>query len=60
MSGSGRAPIVYLRDGTPVKVRMVGARCMGDMSGEGHYGYSPTDLNGEEPTVYFEEVRDER
>lgn len=49
-----RAPIVYLPDGTPVRVRLVGATCEGDVSGEGHYGYYPRDLNGEEPTVYFE------
>jgi len=32
---------------------MVGAECLGEMSGEGHYGYTETD---EEPTIYFEEV----
>lgn len=53
-SGTDRAPTVYLPDGTPVKVRLVGAECEGDVSGEGHYGYTPTDLGGEDPTVYFE------
>lgn len=53
---SDKAPIVYLPDGTPVKVRLIGATCEGDVSGEGHYGYHPRDLNGEDPTVYFEEV----
>lgn len=57
VDGTDRAPTVYLPDGTPVKVRLIGAECMGDCSGEGHFGYSPPDLNGEEPTVYFEEVR---
>ena len=50
-----RAPLVYLEDGTPVRVRMVGATCEGDVSGEGHFGYHPPDLDGEHPTIYFEE-----
>ena len=56
MSDAERAPIVYLPDGTPVKVRLIGATCEGDVSGEGHYGYYPQDLDGEDPTVYFESV----
>lgn len=50
-----RAPLVYLEDGTPVRVRMIGATCEGDVSGEGHFGYHPPDLGGEHPTIYFEE-----
>ncbi|MFC7216529.1 hypothetical protein ACFQO4_20935 [Saliphagus sp. GCM10025334] len=56
MNDTDRAPTVFLPDGTPVKVRLVGAKCQGDVSGEGHYGYTPADLDGEDPTVYFEEV----
>ena len=55
MSDTERAPIVYLPDGTPVKVRLIGATCEGDVSGEGHYGYYPQDLK-EDPTVWFESV----
>lgn len=55
-SETDRAPIVYLPDGTPVRVRLIGATCEGDVSGEGHYGYHPRDLDGEDPTVYFEGV----
>ena len=55
MSDAERAPIVYRADGTPVKVRLIGATCAGDVSGEGHYGYYPQDLD-EDPTVYFESV----
>ncbi|ELY73251.1 hypothetical protein [Natrinema pallidum] len=51
-----RAPIVYLPDGTPVRVRLIGATCEGDVSGEGHYGYYLGDIDGEDPTVYFEGV----
>jgi hypothetical protein len=49
-----RAPIVYLPDGTPVRVRIVGAECEGDVSGEGHYGYYPKRAETETPTVYFD------
>ncbi|WP_176548354.1 hypothetical protein [Natrinema sp. CBA1119] len=56
MSDTDSAPIVYLPDGTPVRVRLIGATCEGDVSGEGHYGYYPQDLDGEDPTVYFEAV----
>lgn len=51
-----RAPIVYLPDGPPVRVRLIGATCEGDVSGEGHFGYYPDDLNGEQPAVYFEDT----
>ena len=55
-----RAPIVYLEDGTRARVRMIGATCEGDVSGENtHFGYSPPDLGGEHPTIYFEAVPDE-
>lgn len=52
--GTERAPIVYLPNGRPVRVKLIGAECEGDVSGEGHYGYYPHDLEGEDPTVYFE------
>lgn len=52
-----RAPTVYLEDGTPVKVRMVGKECKGDLSGGGHFAYEPSSMRDESPTVYFEEIR---
>lgn len=51
-----KAPTVYLEDGTPVKVRMVGFECEGNVSGEGHFGYRSTSRFDEEPTVYFEVI----
>lgn len=53
---SDRAPVVYLEDGTPVKVRLVGRECEGDVSGEGHFAYRAKNKPEEEPMVYFEEV----
>lgn len=50
------APTVYLEDGTPVKVRMVGRECEGDLSGEGHFAYRQTSTREESPTVFFEPV----
>lgn len=50
------APVVYLRDGTPVRVKMIGAECEGDVSGEGHFGYVKRTADAEQPTIYFEEV----
>lgn len=58
MNDNDKAPTVYLPDGTPVKVRLVGRDCEGDVSGEGHFGYSAaTQLDKE--VVYFEEVDDD-
>lgn len=54
---SDAAPVVYDSDGTPLKVRMVGATCEGDVSGEGHFAYRKETGEADEPTVYFEEVR---
>lgn len=54
--GVDYAPTVYLRDGTPVKVRIIGADCVGDVSGESHYGYKKVSEEADRPTVYFEEV----
>lgn len=51
-----RAPIVYLTDGTSVKAHIIGATCEGDISGEVHYWFYPKDMNGEDPTLYFEGV----
>lgn len=51
-----KAPTVFLKDGTPVKVRMVGMECEGDVSGEGHFAYQQSSKYEEEPTVYFEET----
>jgi len=56
--GDDKAPTVHLEDGTPVKVRLVGYECEGDLSGEGHHGYKPKSSREEKPTVYFEEVSD--
>lgn len=53
---SDPAPTVFLADGTPVKVRLVGGECEGDVSGEGHYGYRKKTRDADEPTIYFEEV----
>jgi len=53
---SDKAPTVYLEDGTPVKVRMVGKECKGDLSGEGHYAYRQSTDYDESPTVYFEKI----
>lgn len=55
-SDSDAAPKLYLPDGTPVKVRMVGRECEGDVSGEGHYAYRQASARDEEPTVFFEPV----
>lgn len=57
-SATDAAPTVYLEDGTPVKVRMAGYECEGDVSGEGHFGYRSTTIRDETPTLYFEEVDD--
>lgn len=51
-----KAPTVFDEDGNPMKVRIVGAECEGDVSGEGHYGYRPESEEAEQPTVYFEEA----
>lgn len=51
-----RAPIVYDADGNPMRVRVVGHECEGEVSGEGHYGYRPTTRGDEPPTVWFEGV----
>lgn len=53
-----RAPLVYDADGNPMKVRIVGSECEGDVSGEGHYGYRKQTDDADEPTVWFEEVSD--
>lgn len=51
------APTVYDKDGNPMKVRIVGAKCMGDVSGDGgHWGYQPQSEEAELPTVWFEEI----
>lgn len=53
------APTVYLPDGTPVKVRVVGAECVGEVGGDGgHYGYKPGTELADHATVYFEEADD--
>lgn len=56
---SDKAPIVYDKYGNPMRVRMVGARCAGDMSGEGHYYYSPETVEVLQPTVWFEATKRE-
>lgn len=56
---TNKAPTVYMADGTPVKVRIVGGECEGDVSGEGHFAYRPRTEEAEYPTVYFEEVTDQ-
>lgn len=53
------APLVYDRDGNPLRVRMVGASCEGDVSGEGHYGYRKESEEADQPTIYFEPVKRE-
>lgn len=53
---SDKAPTLYTEDGTPVKVRLIGCACEGDVSGEGHYAYRKNSKRAEWPTVYFEEV----
>jgi hypothetical protein len=53
------APIVFDSDGTPMKVRVVGGECEGDVSGEGHYAYQKKTDDADEPTVWFEEVDQE-
>lgn len=53
-----RAPTVYDADGNPLKVRLVGHECAGDVSGEGHYGYTDEE-NGAHRSLYFEEVEDD-
>lgn len=55
---SDPAPVVFTADGTPVKVRVVGADCEGDVSGEGHYGYQNPELDDGDVTLYFEETAD--
>lgn len=52
---SDRAPIVYDEDGNPMKVRVVGGDCEGDVSGEGHFAYRKRTDDANHPTVYFEE-----
>lgn len=53
------APTVYDKEGNPMKVRIVGAECMGDVSGDGgHWGYQPQSEEAELPTVWFEEIDD--
>lgn len=52
-----KGPIVYDGDGTPMRLRMVGAECEGDVSGEGHYAFIPQEQEAREsPTVFFESV----
>lgn len=51
---SDAAPIVYDWDGNPMRVRIIGAVCEGDISGEGHYGYRKESEDADEPTVVFE------
>ena len=55
-SATDHAPTVYSEDGTPLKVRVVGHECIGEVSGEGHWGYEPSTTSEEKPTVYFQEV----
>jgi hypothetical protein len=55
-SGTDRAPIVYDADGNPMKVRLVGGECEGDVSGEGHFAYRKRTDDADQPTVWFEEV----
>lgn len=55
MSESDPAPIVFDRDGTPLRIRLVGHDAVGEVSGEGHYGYTDR-VSGEHTSVYFEEV----
>lgn len=55
---SDKAPIVYDAKGNPMKVRVIGGECEGDLSGEGHYAYRE-DVDGEiedGATVWFEKV----
>lgn len=54
--GGDMTPVVYDDDGNPMKVRMVGAECEGDVSGRGHYAYKKQTADADEPTIYFEEV----
>lgn len=51
---SDKAPIVYDEDGNPLKVRIVGGDCEGDVSGEGHFAYRKRTADADHPTVYFE------
>lgn len=53
---SDKAPIVYDKDGNPMKVRLLGGECEGDVSGEGHFGYRKKTDDADNPTVYFEDM----
>lgn len=54
--GSERSSHLFLSDGTPVTPGLVGYDSIGDVSGEGHIGFTPVTDEGEEnnPTLYFE------
>lgn len=47
------APTVYDEDGNPMKVRLVAHEAVGEVSGEGHYGYTHK-KSGDHATVWFE------
>lgn len=56
MTLDDRAPVVYDEDGTPMKVRLVGHECEGDVSGEGHFAYRQSGTPDEPAVVWFQEV----
>lgn len=54
MERSDRAPTVYDDEGNPLRVRLVDHVAVGEVSGEGHYGYEHK-LTSEHATICFEE-----
>lgn len=48
-------PIAHDEHGVPTRVRLVGHEYVGEVSGEGHYGYV-NERSGEHVTVWFDEL----
>lgn len=49
------APVVYDEDGNALRIQLVGHKAIGEVSGEGHWGYTDRDT-GEHRSLYFEGV----